>query len=222
MRGLVHGRSCYLVPRDDGSVVVGATVEEKGFDLSVQAGAVGDLLDDARRLVPALEEYELVDTTTGLRPGSPDNAPIVGATEVRGLVVATGHYRNGFLLAPVTASEVVGRHRRPDLRAVAAAVRALRPVRPGPVRPHGRPTGAGTRRRTGPVGDQRMSAALVNGTPWDGPRGHGGRPGVGVVSRRRAASPWPATATSFPESRWEKHPVMAGDRIEIVTAAAGG
>ena len=108
VRGLIHGRSCYLVPREDGSVVIGATVEEKGFDLSVQAGAVGDLLDDARRLVPALEEYELVDTTTGLRPGSPDNAPMVGATEVRGLIVATGHYRNGFLLAPLTAREVVG------------------------------------------------------------------------------------------------------------------
>lgn len=107
LRGLVHGRSCYLVPRVDGTVVLGATVEEKGFDLSVQAGPLGDLLDDARRLVPSLEEYEVVDTTTGLRPGSPDNGPIVGATEVDGLVFATGHYRNGILLAPATAQEVV-------------------------------------------------------------------------------------------------------------------
>ncbi len=107
VRGLVHGRTCYLVPRSDGSVVVGATVEEKGYDLTVQVRAVGDLLDDARRLVPSIDEYELVDTTTGLRPGSPDNAPIVGATSVEGLVVATGHYRNGILLAPVTADEVV-------------------------------------------------------------------------------------------------------------------
>ncbi len=107
LRGLVHGRNCYLVPREDGTLVVGATVEEKGFDLRVQAGGVGDLLHDARRLVPAVEEYELVDTTTGLRPGSPDNAPIVGATDIPGLVMATGHYRNGILLAPVTAREVV-------------------------------------------------------------------------------------------------------------------
>jgi glycine oxidase len=107
VRGLVHGRSCYLVAREDGHVVVGATVEEKGFDTAVQAGALGDLLEDARRLVPSLEEYELVDTAVGLRPGSPDNAPIVGATELKGLVLATGHYRNGFLLAPVTAQEVV-------------------------------------------------------------------------------------------------------------------
>jgi glycine oxidase len=107
VRGLVHGRRCYLVPRADGSVVVGATVEEKGFDLTVQVGAVGDLLDDARRLVPSLEEYVLDDVTTGLRPGSPDNAPMVGATGIGGLVVATGHYRNGILLAPLTAQEVV-------------------------------------------------------------------------------------------------------------------
>jgi len=108
VRGLVHGRSCYLVPRRNGTVVVGATVEEKGFDLTVQVGAVGDLLDDARRLVPALDEYELFDTTAGLRPGSPDNAPIVGTTDLPGLIVATGHYRNGILLAPVTADEVAG------------------------------------------------------------------------------------------------------------------
>jgi glycine oxidase len=95
------------VPRQDGTLVVGATVEERGFDLTVHAGAVGDLLNDARRLVPSLEEYELYDTATGLRPGSPDNAPIVGASDIPGLVVATGHYRNGFLLAPVTAGEVV-------------------------------------------------------------------------------------------------------------------
>jgi glycine oxidase len=108
VRGLVHGRSCYLVPRVDRSVVVGASVEEMGFDTTVRVGVVGDLLDDARRLVPSLEEYELDDITVGLRPGSPDNAPIVGRTGVPGLIVATGHYRNGILLAPLTAQAVVG------------------------------------------------------------------------------------------------------------------
>jgi glycine oxidase len=107
VRALVHGRNCYLVPRDGGGVVVGATVEEKGFDLAVQVGAVSDLLDAARELVPALDEYTLTDTTTGLRPGSPDNAPLVGPTGVAGLIVATGHHRNGILLAPATADEVV-------------------------------------------------------------------------------------------------------------------
>jgi glycine oxidase len=107
VRGLVHGRKCYIVPRADDTVVIGASVEEKGFDLSVQVGPVGDLLEDARRLIPSLEEYVLEETSTGLRPGSPDNAPLVGATPVGGLVVATGHYRNGILLAPLTAAEVV-------------------------------------------------------------------------------------------------------------------
>ena len=107
VRGLVHGRSCYLVPRQDGTVVIGATVEEKGFDLAVQVGSVHDLLRDARAIVPALDEYELVETSTGLRPGSPDNAPLVGTTSMRGLIMAAGHYRNGILLAPVTADAVV-------------------------------------------------------------------------------------------------------------------
>lgn len=107
VRGVVHGRACYLVPRADGTVVVGATVEEKGFDRTVQARAVYELLADGHELVPALDEYELVDATTGLRPGSPDNAPMVGATGTAGLLVATGHYRNGILLAPITADAVV-------------------------------------------------------------------------------------------------------------------
>ncbi len=106
VRGLVHGRTCYLVPRVDGTLVVGATSEERGFELAVPLGGVGDLLDDARRLVPVLDEYGLVEWTPGLRPGSPDNGPLVGRTAVDGLLVATGHYRNGFLLAPVTADEI--------------------------------------------------------------------------------------------------------------------
>jgi glycine oxidase len=107
VRGLVHGRSCYLVPRRDGTLVVGATVEEKGFDLTVQAGAVAELLDSARRIAPVVDEYELLETTTGLRPGSPDNGPLVGRTGVEGLLVATGHFRHGILLAPLTAERIL-------------------------------------------------------------------------------------------------------------------
>jgi glycine oxidase len=103
VRGLVRGRPCYLVPREDGSLVVGATIEERGFDRTVQAGAVHALLDDARALVPGIDELELVECQAGLRPGSPDNAPSVGWTEIPGLAVATGHFRNGILLAPLTA-----------------------------------------------------------------------------------------------------------------------
>ena len=107
VRALVHGRSCYLVPRDDGGLVLGATVEERGCALDVPLGGLADLLADARRIVPAIDEYSVLDMTPGLRPGSPDNGPIVGPTPVHGLLMATGHYRNGVLLAPATADEVV-------------------------------------------------------------------------------------------------------------------
>jgi glycine oxidase len=107
VRGVVHGASVYLVPRADGEVVVGATVEERGFDDTVTAGALYELLRDAHRVVPGVTELVVGETMAALRPGSPDNAPIVGPTDVDGLVVATGHYRNGILLAPVTADAVV-------------------------------------------------------------------------------------------------------------------
>jgi len=107
VRALVHGRSCYLVPREDGSLVLGATVEERGFTLDVPLGGLAELLADARRIVPAIDEYSVLEMTPGLRPGSPDNGPIVGTTPIDGLLVATGHYRNGVLLAPATADEVV-------------------------------------------------------------------------------------------------------------------
>jgi glycine oxidase len=107
VRALVHGRTCYLVPRDDGGLVVGATMDERGPDLSVPLGGLADLLEDARRVVPALDEYSVLETAPGLRPGSPDNGPIVGRTRVDGLLLATGHFRNGILLAPLTADEMV-------------------------------------------------------------------------------------------------------------------
>ena len=106
VRGLVHGRPCYLVPRSDGSVVVGATSEERGFDRTVQAGAVHALLDDARTIVPGVDELVLDECVAGLRPGSPDNAPFVGWTAVPRLLAAVGHYRNGILLAPLTGEAV--------------------------------------------------------------------------------------------------------------------
>lgn len=106
VRGLVHGRRCYLVARVDGSVVVGATSEERGYDTTVRAGAVHSLLEDARLLVPAVDEWELVECIAGLRPASQDNAPYVGPTSVPRLAIATGHYRNGFLLAPLTAESL--------------------------------------------------------------------------------------------------------------------
>jgi glycine oxidase len=94
------------VPRPDGEVVVGATEEERGTDTTVTAGGVLDLLRPAVALVPALAEYELVETAAGLRPGTPDNAPLIGLVRP-GVAVATGHYRDGVLLAPVTADAIV-------------------------------------------------------------------------------------------------------------------
>jgi glycine oxidase len=122
----VRGLEVYVVPRADGRVVVGATVEEQGFDARVTAGAVHDLLRAALELLPDVAELELAETVAGLRPGSPDNAPLLGPAGVDGLVVATGHYRNGILLAPVTADAVAellvsGR--------VPAAIAAFRPDR---------------------------------------------------------------------------------------------
>jgi glycine oxidase len=125
VRGLVHGRSVYLVPRRDGSVVVGATVEERGTDTAVRAGAVHELLGDARAIVPAVDELELLEAATGLRPATPDNTPCIGWTELDGVLAAVGHYRNGILLAPLTAAAVtdlVGRRR------VAPLIEALAPA----------------------------------------------------------------------------------------------
>lgn len=103
----VRGRDVYLVPRADGRVIVGASSEEMGFDSSVRAGAVFDLLRDAYELVPGLAELELSEICVGLRPATPDNAPVLGPSNVDGLHLATGHYRNGILLAPVTADALV-------------------------------------------------------------------------------------------------------------------
>lgn len=97
---------CYLVPRRDGQLVLGATVEEKGFDTAITAGGIFSLLEAAWRVLPAIEELPIVETIVGHRPGSRDDAPILGAAEVPGLVYATGHHRNGILLAPVTADAV--------------------------------------------------------------------------------------------------------------------
>ena len=102
----IRGLDVYVVPRADGRVVVGATVEEQGFDDSVTAGGVLTLLRDAYELLPGIVELELVETVAGLRPGTPDNAPLLGETSVKGLIAATGHFRNGILLTPVTAAGI--------------------------------------------------------------------------------------------------------------------
>ncbi|WEO97943.1 glycine oxidase ThiO [Streptomyces sp. FXJ1.172] len=102
VRAIVRGCHVYLVPRENGELVVGATSEELGWDTTVTAGGVYELLRDAHELVPGITELPLTETRAGLRPGSPDNAPLLGPSGLDGLLLATGHHRNGVLLTPVT------------------------------------------------------------------------------------------------------------------------
>jgi glycine oxidase len=104
---IVRTPRCYVVPRASGEVVVGATMEERG-DLDVTAGAVRELLEAAWEVLPDTAELTLVETGAGLRPATPGNLPVIGRTTVEGLILATGHHRNGVLLAPVTADTVAG------------------------------------------------------------------------------------------------------------------
>ncbi len=103
---VVWGPGVYLVPRNDGRLLVGATVEEKGFDNSITAGGLLALIEAAWRLVPAVEELPIAETWVGHRPGSRDDAPILGQSPMHGLIYATGHHRNGILLAPITAETI--------------------------------------------------------------------------------------------------------------------
>jgi len=105
-RHILASERVYLVPRGDGRLIVGATVEEMAFDTAVTAGGVHELLREAYRLLPDVAEMELVDAIAGLRPGTPNNLPLVGPGAIDGLVLATGHFRNGILLAPLAAQAV--------------------------------------------------------------------------------------------------------------------
>jgi len=103
----VFGPGAYCVPRDDGRILVGATMEEAGFDLEIDPDAVEAVRRRAARFLPSLSDVEFAETWVGLRPATPDGRPVLGADpEVEGLVWATGHHRNGVLLAPVTAEAV--------------------------------------------------------------------------------------------------------------------
>ena len=106
LRHVVWAPKAYMAPRADGRLLIGATVEERGFDPALTAGGVLALLEGAWRAVPGIEELPIAEMWTGFRPGSRDDAPVLGPGAVEGLVLATGHYRNGILLTPVTARAV--------------------------------------------------------------------------------------------------------------------
>ena len=107
LRRVVRFEGGYLVPRADGGYVLGATVEERGFELNPTAGGIYRLLRDAYELVPGIDELRIEELSVGLRPGTPDNAPVIGRGALDGLIWATGHHRNGILLAPLTAELVL-------------------------------------------------------------------------------------------------------------------
>jgi glycine oxidase len=109
LRHVVWAPKVYLVPRRDGRLLIGATVEERGFDPVLTAGGVLSLLEAAWRALPTVEELPIDEMWVGFRPGSRDDAPILGPTPVAGLALATGHHRNGILLAPLTI-DTIARH----------------------------------------------------------------------------------------------------------------
>ncbi|MGW1022432.1 glycine oxidase ThiO [Streptomyces sp. NPDC002577] len=137
VRAVVRGSQVYLVPRENGELVVGATSEELGWDTTVTAGGVYELLRDAHELVPGITELPLTETRAGLRPGSPDNAPLLGPTALPGLLLATGHYRNGVLLTPVTGDVMAHALTTGELPEEA---RPFTPARFGPRIPVAEPT----------------------------------------------------------------------------------
>lgn len=100
---VVRTPDVYIVPRSDGELVIGATMDEHGFDDRPTAGGMLDLLREAWRTVPGIYELEFVETTVAFRPALRDHLPSIGALEMPGLFIATGHYRNGIELAPITA-----------------------------------------------------------------------------------------------------------------------
>jgi glycine oxidase len=103
IKHVVRAPDVYLVPRSDGRILIGSTLEEAGFDKRVVPETIHKLHHAAIRLIPALQQARVLEDWAGLRPGTPDDLPILGATVVPGYFVAAGHYRDGILLAPVTA-----------------------------------------------------------------------------------------------------------------------
>ena len=103
LRHVIRSHEVYLVPRKDGRVIIGATVEDCGFSKTIESSKIQQLHQTAANLVPSIAEAKILDAWAGLRPGSPDDLPIMGAGHLPGTYVATGHFRNGILLAPITA-----------------------------------------------------------------------------------------------------------------------
>ncbi len=171
---------------------VGASVEEKGFDQQPRAGAIYELLRDAQTLVPELGEAVLDGLSTGLRPGSPDNAPLIGPSALPGLTIATGHYRNGILLTPVTADAVAEYVADGTLPAV------VEPVRAGAVR------------------GMRIT---VNGEPRELPED---ATITVLLGDRTRGSAVVVDGEVVPRAAWPEYRLQPGQHVQLITAVPGG
>ena len=128
LKHIVYGEDCYLIPRRDGRLLIGATVEEVGFERRVTARGIAQLLDAALQLAPVLNDIPLETSWAGLRPTSPDGLPILGTGPIENLSYATGHGRNGILLAPRTAQLMVGHLLRDAARPEAFGLERFSPL----------------------------------------------------------------------------------------------
>jgi glycine oxidase len=103
LQRVIYAPSCYIVPRQDGTIVIGATVEDNGFSQGNTAAGIAQLLNRAIAVYPAIADMQITETWWGFRPHAPNEIPLLGASDYENLILATGHYRNGILFAPITA-----------------------------------------------------------------------------------------------------------------------
>ena len=201
LRRVVRYPGGYLVPRDDGRYILGATMEERGYDLTATAGGVYELLRDARELVPGVSELVIEELAVGLRPGTPDNVAAIGRGTLDGLVWAVGHHRNGILLAPLTA----------DL--VSAAV--LGDELPGDIAEACDPDPSRAR-----AGDMiRVNGEPVSIAPGETLTAVIAALGVQPDARGVAIA---VDGEVVPRAAWDAHVVTDGARVEVLTAMQGG
>ena len=196
----MRGPDCYLVPRADGGYVLGATMEERGHDTAPTAGGVYELLRDMSEIVPGVLELEIEELAAGLRPATPDNLPAIGPGTVEGLLWATGHFRNGILLAPAD--------RRPDRRCRDRRAAAR----------------VGGARRSPPLREGAGMRVLLNGSEaelTDGATVQAAIDALDLPASGRGVAV-AVDAEVVPRTEWETHELTEGARVEVLRAIQGG
>ena len=203
------------MPRLDGRLVVGGTVEERGFDDKLTAGGLLALLEGAWRAVPAIEELPIDETWVGFRPGSRDDAPMLGPSGIDGLVIATGHHRNGILLTPVTAEAIsayllTGRLPRQPAAVQPRALRRCNLATDGRAGPGLRRGGAMMRLRINGIEEEVAGATLAELLAARG---------VDAKARFLAVA---VNGAVVRRAEWPAQPLAPGDDVEIVRPFSGG